>query len=69
MNRLVHIYAALLSLAERPHHFRADASRGDEMQRVSADTVNDAARRSPVALVMVCTREVWELPAALLRDA
>ena len=67
MNQLIRVYAALLSLAERPHHFRAEF--GDEMQRVFADTVNDAARRSPVALVMVCTREVWELPAALLRDA
>jgi len=68
MNRLIRVYAALLGLAERPRHFRSDASRGDEMQRVFADMLNDAARHGLVALVKVCAREAWGLIAALPRE-
>jgi hypothetical protein len=64
MNWLIRVYAALLRLY--PQHFRAEF--GDEMQRVFADAVNDAARRSLIAVVKVCAREVWELPAVLVRE-
>ncbi len=64
MNRLIRVYAALLRLY--PRRFRAEF--GDEMQRVFAHAVNDAARRGLVALVMVCVREAWELPPALARE-
>ena len=65
MHLLIRVYAALLHLY--PRRFRIEF--GDEMQRVFADAVNDAARHGPVALLMVCAREVWEMPAALVRDA
>ena len=64
MNRLIRVYAALLRLY--PHRFRAEF--GDEMQSVFANAVNDAAKRGLVALVMVCVREVWELPPSLARE-
>jgi hypothetical protein len=64
MNRLICVYAALLRLY--PYHFRAEF--GDEMQRVFADMVNDAARRGRVSLMKVCAREAWGLLATLLRE-
>jgi hypothetical protein len=64
MNRLIRVYAALSRLY--PHRFRAEFR--DEMQSVFADAVNDAAKRGLVALVKVCAREVWEMPAALVRE-
>jgi hypothetical protein len=58
MNRLGHVYAVLLRLY--PHHFRAEF--GDEMQSVFADAVKDAAKCGLAAVLVVCAREVWELP-------
>ena len=58
MNRLIRVYAALLRLY--PHRFRAEF--GDEMQSVFANAVNDAAKRGLAAVLMVCAREMWELP-------
>jgi hypothetical protein len=64
MNWLVRVYAALLRLY--PYHFRAEF--GDEMRRVFAEAVNDAARHGLAALLIVCAREMCELPAALVRE-
>jgi hypothetical protein len=64
MNRLIRVYAALSRLY--PHRFRAEF--GDEMQRVFADMVNDAARRGPVTLMKVCVRELWGLSITLLSE-
>jgi hypothetical protein len=64
MHWLIRVYAALLRLY--PRHFRAEFEA--EMQCVFAAAVNDAARRGLAALMMVCAREVWELPAALVRE-
>jgi hypothetical protein len=64
MNQLLRVYAALLRLY--PHRFRAEF--GDEMQRVFADMVNDAARRGRVSLMRVCARELWGLSTALLSE-
>ena len=66
MNRLIRLYATLLRLAERPRHFRAEF--GDEIQRVFAEVVSDAARRGPGALMKVCAREARGLVTAVLRE-
>jgi len=38
------------------------------MQSVFADAVNDAAKRGPVAVAILCAREMWELPRNVVRE-
>jgi hypothetical protein len=55
---ITRVYGLLLRLY--PRQFRVEF--GDEMQCVFADLVNDAAKRGLTAVLMVCAREMWELP-------
>jgi len=61
---ITRVYGLLLRLY--PRQFRVEF--GDEMQSVFTDAVNDAARRGLAAVLIVCAREVWELPRNVVRE-
>lgn len=57
-------YAALIRLY--PKRFRDEFA--EEMQAVFATAVTEAARSGIKSLLVLCLRELWDLPAALLRE-
>jgi hypothetical protein len=61
---ITRVYGLLLRLY--PRQFRVEF--GDEMQSVFANAVNDAARRGLTPVLMVCAREMWELPRNVVRE-
>jgi hypothetical protein len=63
LNFVLRLYAILLRLY--PRGFCEEF--GDEMYAVFSDALAEAAKRGGTALIVVCWREICDLPLALAR--